>query len=168
MRHVLESFLDFISTLRNPAWIEPRKQARGSKDPYGSMYLGTLQIIRLASVNKGMFKCLLQFGSGNDDITSLWRSFSNNESVRAAARVLRSFPQLDRRDLEFRATLMGGMVDEFSRNYFIFEDPDIVALCDHKFERFSDLAVYLTDIWYTTLVGKHPGSAGEFWRDSFA
>lgn len=167
VNHVIDLFLAFIPEVRDPDWLEPQKEMRAATDPYGAFYSATLHILRLAAANPGMYRCVLQIGAERGDIAKRWQEFSATYYERSARRVLRAIPEFSFEELRLKATLLGGMVDDFCRGFFVFADDDYKEPWTERFSSDSEMAIFLTDIWYKTMVGDEPPANKERWVSLF-
>ncbi|MEO1656478.1 MAG: TetR/AcrR family transcriptional regulator [Pseudomonadota bacterium] len=165
--HVIDLFLQFIIRLRVDRWAAGQQQAKETDDPYGVIYLSNLQVLNVASANPGLYRCVLQIGAERTVVAKRWQRLSAEYALRSARRVQRAVPNQSIEDLNLKATLLGGMVDDFCRNYFVFEDDAFRQPWIDKFATMTDLAVFLTDIWYQTMMNLEPPKDKERWLAVF-
>ena len=120
------------------------------------MFHANLHYLIFIRVNVGIFKCFLHFGGETDVIDSLWKEFNEGLYERAAKSIIRTFPDLAFGETLIRTHLMGGMFDEFTRNYLVRSDDQLMQQCDQQFDSDDALASFLTDIWYSTVTNRRP------------
>ena len=167
VNHVIDLFLAFIPEVHDPDWLKPQQEMREETDPYSAFYSATLHILRLAAANPGMYRCVLQIGAERGDIAKRWQDFSAAYYEKSARRVLRAMPELSFEELRLKATLLGGMVDDFCRGFFVFADNDYKEPWLERFASDTEMAVFLTDIWYKTMMGAEPPLDKGRWINRF-
>ncbi len=165
VNHVIELFIAFVPQVDNPAQQELRQLGRADDDPYGSFYISTLQLLHLAEANSGMFRCVLQSGAEHDDIAKRWLDFSAEFWERGARRALRAAPDQPLEELRLKALLLSGMVEDFYKNYFVFEHATYKAAWDNHYQSKVEIAMFLADLWYQTMMNKAPPSDRRRWLD---
>ena len=131
-----------------------RDHARQQVDPYGDIFTANLHILRLAAANPGLYRCVLNQGSEDDTVAVKWQAFSQQHAARGAHRVMRARPEASIEDLTLKATLLGGMIDDFCKNLFVLADPAYCATWNQRFEDETEMAVFLSDVWYETMMNK--------------
>lgn len=165
--HVIELFLVFITECDDPSWRAPMERARKTTDPYGTFYASNLHFLRLSAANPGMYRCVLQFGAERDDIARRWQEFSAGFYSRSARRVARAAPDASLDDLRLKATLLGGMMDDFCRNFFVFRAGNFTHPWSDRFATDKELAAFLSDMWYQIMMDAPPPPSRQEWIDSF-
>lgn len=163
--YLIERFFDFLMVARDPHLKRVRDHARKQIDPYGDIFTANLHILRLAAANPGLYRCVLNQGSENDSVAMKWQAFSQQHAVRGAHRVLRARADASIEELTLKATLLGGMIDDFCKNFFVLAEPSYCATWKERFEDETEMAIFLSDVWYETMMNKPAPLDKSEWLD---
>lgn len=149
---VLTEFLnEFFATAKTPR----------SNSLFEAIRLANLRWLRLARVNSGLMRCLLEASNDEPSFGKLY-SEANHKWYQRSVQVWQA--RYAREEFDPRAALLlsyslGGLLDEVVRLLFIAKDTHVVDAVTSLELADEQLAEYISLIWYRALTAQDPPRA---------
>ena len=113
--------------------------------------------VEVTAANAGLMRCILQLGDEVEEFRDIAHAANKKWYERIAGSILRDHGSALPYDVALlSAYALGSMMDEMGRKLLIHPDPALVELQHKVAASYSELADYLTVLWYQALYGQVP------------
>lgn len=128
-------------------------------DPFDAIHSSTKEMVEIFVANAGIMRCLIQLSEEVPSFAELWRTSNGRWYQRIAHSVSRRMGEEDAPSEDiilFAVYAVGGMVDQFLRDLFVFRNPSLELLIRNVAPSLDDLSELLSIMWYRGIYGCNP------------
>jgi|GEM_PF-899616 len=144
-----EVLTDLLDAFRAEVGNRPR-----SDDPLAAIHYANQRMVALYGANPGVMRCLIEVDDAVAPFAPMWRELTLDWNRRIAGSIQRQVPGAFATEAEYLALAyaLAGTADSYLYEYFVRKNPALQQA--HPEE--SDVAVFLTTIWYRALYLVNP------------
>jgi TetR/AcrR family transcriptional regulator, transcriptional repressor for nem operon len=151
---VLRAFLDHYMT-------RPSQMTTANHSVFESIYAANLDWLKLARVNGGLLRCLIQYSDETPEFAALFAKANQQWYMRVTRSILKRYPASAVNEAEILLTVhaLGGMIDDLARRLYGDDDRALIDVVNTVAPDDETLAHFLSRLWMRTLYLTDPVDA---------